>query len=86
MILSAGCWLAAGPTTFAPFDAGTARARVAGAGAALPRTWALPEFLRGLVRRMPRGRAAMILSPLSVAGRVATQRSATHIVKRLVHG
>ena len=87
MILSAGCcWVVAGATTLAPLDAGTTRARVAGAVVVVPRTWALPEFLRGLVRRIPRGREAMIWRPLSVASSVAQNRRTTNIVKRLVHG
>ena len=61
MILSAGCWLAAGATLFAPLEAGTARARVAGPALEVPSTCALPEFRRGFDLRMPLGRVAMIL-------------------------
>ena len=86
MILSAGCWLAAGATVFAPLDAGTARARVAGAVLVLPRTCAFPEFRRGFDLRMPLGRVAMIWERQSRSRRpVAHHIVSTYLVQRLVH-
>lgn len=73
MILSAGCWLAAGATLLAPLEAGTARARVAGDGLDAPSTCAFPEFRRVDLRR-PLGRVAMILSHQNESRRSMTRQ------------
>ncbi len=86
MILSAGCWLAAGATLLAPLEVGTARARVAGEALEVPSTCAFPEFRREDDLRIPLGRVAIILPRPSQSRRSMTrQKKATNLIQRLVH-